>query len=92
MAKELSDQLINDWQMLMSGFKHVAAQVSSWKVKVTPKKHIEINKDWDIICHFINHEYIEVILSFKQEEVMTLKHIKDYQTTIITVLEFIERN
>ena len=92
MAKELSDKLINDWQRLMSGFKIIAEKVPSWKVRVTPEKHIKINNDWDIICHFINFEYIEVRLSFKGDEVMTLKHIKKYSTTVSIVLEFINRS
>ncbi len=95
MEKELSDKLINDWQLLMSGFKQIAKKVPSWKVEVTHDKHIKINKDWDIICYFINFDYIEVRLSFKDDEVMTLKHIKkynNYTTTVNTVLDYIKRN
>lgn len=46
MAKELSDKLINDWQLLMSGFKQIAEKVPSLKVKVTP--------DVSIVLEFIN--------------------------------------
>lgn len=92
MAKELSDKLIKDWQLLMSGFKQIAEKVPSWEVKVTPDKHIKINNDWDIICHFINFEYIEVKLSLKGDEVMTLKHLEKYSTTVSIVLEYINRS
>lgn len=93
MAKELSDKLINDWQMLMSGFKQIAEKVPTWDVSVSKDKSVIINQKWSIICHFINFEYIEVRLSFKDDEIMTLRHIGNkYKTTILIVLEFINHN
>lgn len=92
MARELSDELIKEWQVLMTGFKQISLKVPSWKVKVNESKEIIINKDWCIICHFINFEYIEVKLSFKGDDVMTLKHISRYGITVGTVLEFINQN
>lgn len=89
MAKELSDELINDWQMLMSGFKQVAGKFSNWKVRVARNKHIKINEDWDIICGFINFKYIEVTLTHKKDVIMTLRHLESYGTTIGIVLEYI---
>ena len=91
MGKKLSNNLIDDWQKLMSGFKSVALMVPNWKVEVTTDNHIKINGDWDIVCHFINFEYIEVTLSFKNNEIMTLRHCNKYSTTVSSVLEYIEK-
>lgn len=92
MAKELSDELIKDWQSLMTGFKQISSKVPSWSVKVNHGKEVIINKNWSIICHFINYKYIEAKLSFKGDEVMTVKHISKYSTTVSIVLEFINWN
>ena len=91
MAKDISKELINEWQLLMSGFKQIANQVPKWNVKVNKDKHVIINNEWDIICHFINFEYIEVKLSLKGDEIMTLKHITKKSTTVSIVLEYINR-
>ena len=92
MAKELSDELIKDWQYLMSGFKNIAKKVPVWEVKVKEDMHITINKKWDIICHFINWEYVEVKLKLNGDEIMTLKHTgKNYHHTVATVLDYINR-
>ena len=92
MEKELSDKLKNDGQILMSGFKKIAKALPNWKVKEMPDKHIIINDHWDIICYFINFEHIEVILSFQGDEIMTLKHLEKYSTTVSIVLEYINRS
>lgn len=77
----------------MTGFKQIAEKIPSWDVKVSKDKEVVINKKWKIICHFINYEYIEAKLSYKDDEVMTLKHIgTKYSTTVSIVLEFINHN
>lgn len=84
--------LVEDWQMLMQGMATIARAFPKFKVKVTPDSHIVINKDWDIICRFINNEYVEGILSYKSEEVLRVRHLKSHHATSTAILEFIENN
>jgi len=84
--------LVKDWQMLMQGMKTIASQFPKFKVKVTKDSHIIINKDWDIVCHFINNDYVEAVLTYKGETCLTVRHLKSYHATTCAVLEFIENN
>ena len=85
-------QLVKDWQMLMQGMTTIARDFPKFKVKVTQDSHIVINDDWDIICYFINNEYVEGVLSYKGEEVLKVRHLKLYSATTTAILEFIENN
>lgn len=88
----IKKSLIKDWQMLMQGMKTIASEYPVFEVKVTKDSHIIINNDWDIICHFINNEYVEAKLSFKGETVLQVRHLKKYHATACAVLQFIEDN
>jgi hypothetical protein len=88
---ELKDSLIRDWQMLMSGIKQIAQKVPEFKVKVQPDKIIVINK-YKVICHFINNEYVEAKVSFKDEDYLTVRHVKSHASTVETILTFIRNN
>lgn len=85
-------QLVKDWQMLMQGMATIARNFPKFKVKVTQDSHIVINDDWNIICHFINNEYVEGVLSYKGEDVLKVRHLKSYSATTTAILEFIENN
>lgn len=88
----IKENLITDWQNLMSGFKGIGSAVPSWNVEVKKNKHIVINKHWDIICHFINNEYVEAVLSYKGETYLTVRHFKKFSATVTTILEYINLN
>ncbi|PXY44501.1 hypothetical protein [Flavobacterium hydrophilum] len=88
----IKKSLKKDWLMLMGGMKDIASKYPIFKVEVTKESHIIINKDWDIICHFINNEYVEVVLTYKNEPCMTVRHLQSYSATASAVLQFIEDN
>lgn len=91
--RELSTEIINDWQMLMSGILQGAQrQPTLFKVKVRPDKTIEINSA-SVICHFINFKYIEAIVSINEDDqVLKIRHFKSYADTINIILNFINKN
>lgn len=88
---ELKDSLINDWQMIMSGIKQFGEKNPMFKVKVQPDKRIIINK-YKVICHFINNEYVEAKVSYKEDDYLTVRHVKSYANTINIILNFIHLN
>ena len=88
----LKEKLIKDWKQLMRGFSGIATAVPQWKVTVNEKEHVIINNDWDIICYFVNNEYIEAVLSYKGEVYLTVRHFKKYSATTSAILEFINMN
>jgi len=87
----IKENLINDWQMLMSGIKQISLKVPEFKVKVLPDKTISINK-YKVICHFINNEFVEAKVIYKDEDYLTVRHIKSHASTVETVLTFIRNN
>ena len=87
----VKEHLIKDWQMLMSGIKQIAQKVPDFKVKVQPDKVITINK-YKVICHFINNEYVEAKVSFKDEDYLTVRHVNSHASTVETILSFIQNN
>ncbi|GGB82789.1 hypothetical protein GCM10007424_23530 [Flavobacterium suaedae] len=89
---ELKDELITDWETIMSGIKQTASKVPGWKVKVLKDKHIVINKDWKVICHFINNQFVEAVVSYQDEDYLTVRHVKLYTVTINIVLNYIKMN
>ncbi|MWB92962.1 hypothetical protein GON26_01180 [Flavobacterium sp. GA093] len=88
---KIKEDLITDWQMLMSGIKQIAQKVPEFKVKVLPDKKIIINK-YEVICHFINNEYVEAKVSFKNEDYLSVRHVKSHASTVETILTFIRNN
>jgi hypothetical protein len=88
---ELKDNLIDDWQMLMSGIKQAAQKDHKFQVKVQPDKRIVINK-YKVICHFINNKYVEAKVSYNDDDYLTVRHVKSYQNTINIILNFIYLN
>ncbi|KGO88405.1 hypothetical protein Q765_00365 [Flavobacterium rivuli WB 3.3-2 = DSM 21788] len=90
--KDPKPELIKDWEMLMSGIKQTAQKQPGWLVKVRTDKYIIINKDWQVICHFINDKYVEATVSFKGEDYLKVRHVKYYTTTINIVLNYINLN
>lgn len=88
----LKENLVTDWNKLMRGFKGIGSAVPGWIVKLKENNHVEINKDWDIICRFINDEYVEAVLQYKGETYLTVRHIKKYSVTVTAVLDYINMN
>lgn len=88
---KIKENLINDWQLLMSGIKQIALKVPEFKVKVKPDKTIVINK-YNVVCHFINNEYVEAKVSIKDEDYLTVRHVQSHAATVETILSFIKNN
>lgn len=88
---KLKPKLIKEWQMLMSYIEHIALKAPDFKVKVQPDKKIVINK-YKVICHFINNEYVEVKVSFNDDDYLMVRHVSDFASTVETVLTFIRNN
>jgi len=88
---KLKENLIEDWQMLMTGIKQIALKVPEFKVKVKADKTIVINQ-YEVICHFINNKYVEAKVSFKDEDYLSVRHVKSYSATVETILSFIRNN
>lgn len=87
----VKEKLIEQWQMLMTGIKQIALKVPEFKVRVQPDKKIVINK-YKVICHFINNEYVEVKVSYNDEDYLMVRHVSDFASTVATVLDFIRNN
>lgn len=85
-------KLEEDWLMLMQGMETVARRFFKNKNVEIQDSHIVIYKDWSIITHFINNDYLEVTLSFECQPCLTVKHLKSYHATTCAVLEFIQNN
>jgi hypothetical protein len=85
----IKPQLQKDWQLLMQGMETVAKRFFKSKNVIIKDSHIIIHKDWDIASHFINNEYLEVSLSYRGENCLTVKHLISYTATTCAVLEFI---
>jgi hypothetical protein len=45
-----------------------------------------------VICHFINNEYVEAKVSYKDDDYLTVRHVKSYANTINIILSFIHLN
>jgi len=86
------ENLVTDWNELMRGFKGIGEFVPGWIVQVKKNNHVVINKEWDIICHFINNEYVEAVLQYNGETYLTVRHVKKYSVTVTTVLDYINNN
>ncbi|QSW90724.1 hypothetical protein J0383_07910 [Flavobacterium endoglycinae] len=87
----VKEKLIEQWQILMTGIKQIALKVPEFKVKVQTNKVISINK-YNVICHFINNEYVEVKVSYNDEDYLTVRHVSDFAVTTATVLDYIRNN
>jgi hypothetical protein len=89
---ELKENLIRDWGVIMTHIKKIAKAYPKFKVTVNPEKEIIINKDWKCIVHFINNEYVEAKVFFKDDEYLSVRHLESYQATVESVLFFIDSN
>lgn len=91
MARELSDELINDWVKLMNGISKCCKAQKGWKV-VKTDSNIIVDNDFKIIAQFINFEFIRVTVLWKDEEYLEVRHIERYDHTAHPILNFISFN
>ena len=91
MARELSDELINDWCKLMNGIYKCCKSQKSWKI-VKTDSYISVDNDFKIIARFINYEYIRVTVLWKGDEYLEIRHVERFDHTAHPIINFINFN
>lgn len=87
-----SKKLHNQWMLLMSGLKKCAEDSGDFNVNIINNSIINIDTNWKIETHFINNKYLEVNVFKNKEVYLQCRHVKEYNSTINIVLNFIKLN